>query len=315
MTARDGETVVPQLDSASLLAAVPELDRFAEIESVSFRNLPGAHLTVDDLLELSAEIVDRFDHGVDGVVITQGTDTVEETSFALDLLVDRDNPVVVTGAMRNPSQLGADGPANLLAAVVVAASQVAHGLGTLVVLNDEIHSARYVQKRHVSSPAAFGSPLTGAIGWVSEGQATIAMRPFGIPKIALKPPRAVKSSVALLTAALGEDGRLIPMVLEQGYSGLVFEGLGNGHVPPVVADHLGTVAKSIPVVLASRTRVGQLLRRTYGFEGSETDLLGRGIISSGWLDAPKARIACMLLLDSGATRSEIFEWFSLAYPD
>ena len=128
---------------------------------------------------LRDEIALRVADGSAGVVVTQGTDTIEETAFALDLLCAGSAPIVVTGAMRSPSLPGADGPANLLAAVQVAASAVARGLGVLVVFNDEIHAARFVAKTHTSKPSAFQSRLTGPIGWLSEGQPVIVTRPVG----------------------------------------------------------------------------------------------------------------------------------------
>src|SRR6185437_4013034 len=134
--------------------------------------------------------------GSAGIVITQGTDTIEETAFALDLLWAGHAPIVITGAMRNPSLPGADGPANLLAAVQVAASPTARGLGALVVFNDEIHAARFVSKTHTSKPSAFQSRHTGPIGWLSEGHPVVVSRPVGrfcldVPSNSEVPPVAL----------------------------------------------------------------------------------------------------------------------------
>ena len=152
----------------ALVEDVPEISEVAEVSAESFRQVPGSELTLEDLIELAAEIEGRIDAGAVGVVVTQGTDTIEETSFVLDLLVNRDAPVVVTGAMRNPTLPGAEGPANLLASVGVATAEAARGLGAVVVLNDEIHAARFVQKSHTSNLATFRSPLAGPIGYVFE---------------------------------------------------------------------------------------------------------------------------------------------------
>ena len=130
--------------------------------------MPSANFSFADVLDVSEAIGDAFASGVDGVVVTQGTDNIEETSFAFDLLVDDERPVVVTGAMRSPSQPGADGPANIRAAVAVAVSPLAKGMGTLVVMNDAIHAARFVRKMHGSSPSAFASPQCGSLGVVIE---------------------------------------------------------------------------------------------------------------------------------------------------
>lgn len=299
-----GSGVEPTLTGEALVSDVPEIAKVAEVSATSFRQAASGELTIKDLAELAAEITACIDDGAAGVVITQGTDTIEETSFVLDLLVDREAPVVVTGAMRNPTLPGADGPANLLAAVQVAASEDARGIGTVVVLNDEIHAARFVKKTHTSNPATFQSPLAGPVGWVSEGDVRIALRPVGRQKISLAEEHE-DHHVCLLTITLGDDGRLLKTVGSQGYSGLIIEAMGGGHVPSLMVDTLTDLASEMPVVLASRTGSGEVLRKTYGFSGSETDLLERGLISAGSLDGLKARLFLTLLLRSGAAVDEI----------
>lgn len=303
-----GSGVEPTLTGEALVADVPEIEEVAEVSAEAFRQAASGELTVDDLIELAAEISRRVDAGAAGAVVTQGTDTIEETAFTLDLLVDRDAPVVVTGAMRNPTLPGADGPANLLAAVRVAASEAARGLGALVVMNDEVHAARYARKTHTQSPATFRSPLTGPLGWVSEGRVRIANRPTARHLVLLAENTSDKP-VALFTAALGDDGRLLGRVRKLGYAGLVVEALGGGHVPSVMVEGLEALAGEMPVVLASRTGSGEVLRNTYGFPGSETDLLERGLIPAGMLDGPKARLLLSLLLRSGAGGEEIRKHF------
>jgi L-asparaginase len=304
--------VTPSLSGEALIEDVPEISEVAEVSSESFRQVPGSELTLDDLVELSEEIKGHIDEGAAGVVVTQGTDTIEETAFLLDLLVDRDAPVVVTGAMRHPDLPGAEGPANILSSVQVAASKVARDVGTVVVMNDEIHAARFVQKTHTSNPATFRSPLAGPIGYVSEDNVRIVARPVGRHHVVL-PEETQDRPVILHTAALGDDGRLLSTLRRSGYEGLVVEAFGVGHVHSVVAEPLGDLADEMPVVLASRTGSGEVHRNTYGFAGSESDLLGRGLISAGMLDGPKARLFLSLLLRSGASKEEVageFErWF------
>lgn len=310
MTGEKGERVVPTLVSESLLAALPLIGEIVDIETASVRQVPGAHLVQDDVLELATLIESRFEAGTDGVIVTQGTDTLEESAFALDSILPGDGPVVMTGALRNPSMVGSDGPANLLAAIRTAASPGARGLGVLVVMNDEIHSARFVRKVHTSSPAAFASPLTGPIGWMTEGTVRIAARPARPPGIRI-PDRHPERPVALVRLWLGDDGQLIRAVRDLGYEGLVVEGFGGGHVPAAMAETLGSLASVMPVVLASRTGTGEILQRTYGFTGSEIDLLERGLIPAGYLDGLKARILLSLLLRSGMTRDEVPTAFRL----
>lgn len=304
MTGEKGERVVPTLASESLLAQLPQIGEIADVETSSLRQVPGAHLVQDDLLELAKMIESRFEAGTDSAVITQGTDTLEESAFALDSILAGEGPVVMTGALRNPSMVGSDGPANLLSAIRTGASPGARGLGVLVVINDEIHSARFVRKVHTSSPAAFASPLTGPIGWVTEGTVRIVARPARPPDIRI-PDGHPERPVALLRLWLGDEGQLIRAVRDLGYEGLVVEGFGGGHVPAAMAEALGSLASVMPVVLASRTGTGEILQRTYGFAGSEIDLLERGLIPAGYLDGLKARILLSLLLRSGVTRDDI----------
>jgi L-asparaginase len=303
-----GKGVEPTLTGEALVSDVPEIADVAEVSAASFRQAASGELTVEDLVELASEIESRIDEGASGAVVTQGTDTIEETSFVLDILVDRDAPVVVTGAMRNPTLPGADGPANLLASIQVVASDVARGVGAMVVLNDEIHAARFVSKTHTSNPATFRSDPVGPLGWISEGVPRVVMRPTGGYKVTL-PEGAQDRPVALYHVALGDDGRLLSEIEDAGYAGLVVEAMGGGHVPSVMVQTLEDLASKMPVVLASRTGGGEVLRSTYGFIGSETDLLERGLIYAGPLDGRKARLLMTLLLMSGTSKQEIKETF------
>ncbi len=304
-----GSGVTPTLTGEALVEDVPEIAEVAEVSATSFRQVPGSELTLDDLIELSAEIKSQIEEGAKGVVVTQGTDSIEETSFVLDLLVSEDAPVVVTGAMRNPTLPGAEGPANLLASVQVAVSETARGVGAVVVLNDEVHAARFVQKTHASNPATFRSPLGGPIGWISEGTPRIVTRPVGRYHVPLPAEKTQDRPVALYRVGLGDDGRLLTSIGQSGYEGLVIEAMGGGHVPSVMVGSLESLVTEMPVVLASRTGGGEVLRNTYGFPGSETDLLERGLISAGMLDGLKARLFLSLLLRSGASKEEVTRAF------
>ena len=303
--------VAPALSASDLLAAVPGLsDVPAGLRVRDFRNKPGASLDFPDLYELAAAIHEALSDGCAGVVVTQGTDTIEEVAYVLDVLLPTDAPVVVTGAMRNPTMAGADGPANILAAITVAASPYARGLGCLVVLHDQIHAARWVHKAHTGSPAAFVSPDHGPLGHVIEGRVRIPVRiRRRSPALGSVPHQSVQ--VGLATIAVGDDGTLIEAMAGH-VDGLVVAAFGAGHVPAAVAPVLGKLAERIPVVLASRTGAGPVHQVTYSFPGSERDLLARGLISAGYLDPLKARILLHLLIASGAGDARIREAFAAA---
>lgn len=307
-TGSQGKGVAPTLTGEALVADVPQIAEVADISATSFRQVASGELTIQDLVELSGQIERSADQGSDGVVVTQGTDTIEETAFVLDLLVDRDIPVVVTGAMRNPTLPGADGPANLLAAVQVAASEAARGIGTLVVFNDRIHAARFVRKTHTSNPATFSSDPLGPIGWISEGNPRVLLRPGAGHKIRLS-EESQDERVALLTTSLGDDGGILEAVQQNGYDGLVIEAMGGGHVPSVMVETIADLSAKMPVVLASRTGAGEVLRSTYGFPGSEIDLIEKGLIPAGYLDGLKSRLLLTLLLRSEAGLEEISQAF------
>ncbi len=307
--ATSGKGVSLSHSAEMLIAALPALADIAEIEAQSFRQLPSPDITIADLEALAREINRRFDDGVRGVVVTQGTDTIEESAFVIDRLVQSDAPVVFTGAMRNPTMPGPDGPANLYHAVLTALDQQARGIGTMVVMNDEIHAARYVQKLHTTSPAAFDSSPAGAIGWIIENQARIVTRPGGRYPVELSAaPHAAR--VVRLAVGLDEDGTLVDLALRNGYDGMVVDVTGGGHVPKAMVESLGRAAQRVPVVYASRTRHGETMQATYDFPGAETDLFDRGLIPAGWLGGIKSRLLLLLLLRAGAGEEDIRQAFA-----
>ncbi|MDD9991347.1 MAG: asparaginase [Rhodospirillales bacterium] len=309
MAGRGERGVTPSLGADALVEAVPQLAEVASIEAETFRLLPSPEVTIPDLFALADAIEQAVADGADGVVVTHGTDTMEESAFLLDRILDLDAPVVLTGAMRNPTLAGPDGPANLLNGVRLAVHEPARGLGVMVVMNDEIHAARYVRKTVTSNPAAFRSAPAGPLGWFAEGAVRLAGRPG--PRRAIAVARdAEVAPVALLTVTLGDDGRLIERALDAGYQGIVMECTGGGHAAAWVADKLADAAQRVPVVMASRTGAGEMLRQTYDFKGSEIDLLARGMINAGWLDGLKARLLLTLLLMAGGDDAAIREEFS-----
>ncbi|MBX9700621.1 MAG: asparaginase [Acetobacteraceae bacterium] len=296
--------IVPTLGAVELVASVPALAEVAAIEAESPFRLPSPSLDPSNIMAVAARIESALAAGCDGAVVIQGTDTIEESAFLLDLLIAGEKPVVVTGAMRGADAPGADGPANLLAAVRVAVSVEARGLGTLAVLNYDIHAARFVQKSHTALPSAFASPLAGPLGTVIEGRPRIYTRVARAPcwPVASGPPHPV----ALLRWAMGDDGRLAAALPGLGYAGAVVEGMGAGHVPEAAVPALGELARRMPVVLASRCMTGPVFTGTYGYAGGEIDLIRRGLIPGGYLSGLKARLLLGLVLRDGADPAAAF---------
>ena len=308
MTASAGPGIVPTLTGADLIAAVPALAEVANIEAISPFRLPGPSLTLAHLRQVAQLLNERLAGDIAGAIVVQGTDTIEETAFVMDCLVGGDKPVVVTGAMRGAEAPGADGPANLLASAVVASSAVARSLGTVVVLNDTVHAARFVQKVSTFLPSTFASLSTGPLGCVIEGEARIDMRVSRSAVIA-GGDVGTDEPVALLTAALGDDGRMLSGLPGLGYRGLVIEAMGVGHVPAAIVPALASLAEIFPVVLSSRVASGPVFARTYGFPGAETDLLARGLIPGGMLGGLKARLLLSLLLGTGLQGKDLRQAF------
>ncbi|GAA3742185.1 asparaginase [Plantactinospora mayteni] len=311
MTSGTGEGVSPTLSARDLVDAVPGLASTGiEIKVVDFRRSPGASLTVADIAALATAVARQLATGATGVVVTQGTDTIEETAYLLDLLHHRPEPVVVTGAMRNPTMAGADGPANLLAAIQTAASPNTRGQGCLVVLADEVHAARWVTKTHSTSGATFQSLDTGPIGYVLEDAVRLLTRvPYRLTIPA--PSQVERARVGLYTVTLDDDPTFLDAI-GPCCDGLVVAGFGVGHVPKPLVATLTTLAGRIPIVLASRTPAGPLLTSTYDFPGSERDLLARGLIPAGWLHPYKARILLRALLAAQSKPQDIAAAFAVA---
>ena len=300
----DGAGVRPTLTADDLLASTPGLADIAELTPATLNTAPGASLTFVDVLGGLEWAREQVRHGAVGAVLIQGTDTIEETAYLLDLYWDSPAPLIVTGAMRAPQSAGADGPANLLAAVQVACADASRGRGVLVVLNDTVHAAARVRKSQASGPDAFTSPAFGPLGYVDEKRVLFGSVP-GTRRALTRPTPFDMPTVALLEAVLDDRGEMIHAVAAASFDGLVLAGFGVGHMPASTVEIVEATARAMPVVLASRTGSRGTHRASYGFSGSESDLIARGVIPSGWLDGRKARILLASLLAAGTARSDI----------
>lgn len=296
--AMSGERATPALDADALLAGVPALADVAGLRARSVTGVPGAHLSAADALAIARAALAETAAGR-GVVITHGTDTLEETAVLCDILHSRPEPIVLTGAIRPSGAPGADGPANLLDAVAAAGAPQAANAGVLVAFAGELHAARAVRKGSSISPAAFGSPATGPVGTVAEGRVRIAARPVR-PAEPLPVPDALDGRVPIVPTYLGDDGLALRAALRDGADAIVFVALGAGHVAPAVLAALREAAAAVPVALTVRPERGVLLHATYGFEGAEGDLRASGALSAAGLSPQAARMVLLAGVATGA---------------
>lgn len=295
-----GARARPALDADALLQAVPALAGVDGLQARSVLGIPGAHLSCADALLVARAALEETAAGR-GVVITHGTDTIEETAMLCDVLHGRPEPIVLTGAIRPSSAAGADGPANLLDAVAAAGAPQTAGLGALVAFAGELHAARAVRKVSSVSPAAFGSPATGPVGGVAEGRVRIAARPLR-PAEPLPVPAALDARVPIVPTYLGDDGSGVRAALRDGADAIVFVALGAGHVAPPVLAALREAAAAVPVALTVRPERGMLLYETYGFEGAEGDLRDSGALPAAALSPQAARMVLLAGVAGGVQR-------------
>jgi L-asparaginase len=299
MTGEAGAT--PELDGAALLAGIPSLANHDSVDARTVTNLPSAHLSLDDQLEICRQARDAARRGI-GVVVTHGTDTLEETAMLCDVVHDAEAPIVFTGAIRPASAPGADGPANAVDAVSVAASEAAAGMGVLVCFGGEIHHARGVRKTDTTSLVAFSSPQFGPVGRVTEGHPTIWSR---VPRNPPLDPPHLDCSVPILPTSAGDDGALARAALQTEPDGVVIGTLGAGHLAPPLMELWSEAAERIPVVAYCRPERGVILNATYGYRGSEQDLRESGIIPAGFLSPQAARMKLLACLASGLEIDEV----------
>lgn len=305
-----GGGVKPSLDANDLVRAVPELADIATITAKTLASVASPNLQMTDVLSAYEFCREQAAAGVDGIVLTHGTDTLEETAYFLDLLWDEDTPVVITGAMRSPNLPSADGPGNILAAVVAAAAASLRGQGVLVCLNDEVHLAKTVAKTNSTATWTFASPGWGPLARIAERHASVMFavkeRPGALPA-----PGPAEIRIPIIECGLSDNGWVIETLSAAKPSGIVLAASGVGHLSVPARDAAERALNAgIPVVFASRTGSGRTLRSSYGYPGSESDLLARGFIPAGFLSPRKARLLLHVLSQAGADIEQIAREFA-----
>ena len=301
------KAAVPSLSAEEIMSMIPGVEEYAEVEAYTFSSMPSPHMTLETMLKLSkftTELVERED--IDGVVITHGTDTLEETAYLLDLTVRTKKPVVVTGAMRSGSELGYDGPFNLATSICTAISDEAVGRGVLVCFNGELNSASEVTKANSMALNAFRTPNFGPIGIVDNDNVIFYRDANYSEKYDVS---EIKKQVALIKCVVDMDSSYIDYLIEKGCGGIVIEALGRGNVPPKMVDGIKKATElNIPVVVVSRCFEGRVFE-SYGYEGGGKQLKDLGVIFGDTLPGQKARIKLILAINSGMNIHEIARAF------
>jgi L-asparaginase len=295
----------PAITGADLVAALPGAAAIAEVRVEQVANVASQELSLPCLLDIGRRAERLLDGGqADGIVITQGTMTMEESAYLWQLTLGPDRgPVVVTGAMRHTSLPGSDGPRNLLDALTAAADPATRQLGVVVCLNGELHAAREVVKTHTLNVDAFKSPDLGPLAFVRHGRVVVHRRPLALER--LPGVRGAGAHVPLVPVGAGDDGRLIDAAAA-GADGLVLAVMGGGAVPPACLPAIAAAAARMPVVAVSRCGAGAMYEDVYAAAGGDRDLRAAGVIFGGSLTGPKARVKLILALDvAGGDRTVI----------
>ena len=291
---------VPSLDGAAILARTPGLDSIAAVVPIDRGLTPASHFSFGDVLGIGATVQSALDDpSIDGVVVVQGTDTIEETAFCWDLVLDGAKPVVVTGAMRASDEAGFDGPANLRDSVRVASAPLMRGAGVVVCLAGTIEPADDVVKMHASALDTFASPNGGSLGRVEGAEVALFRRRAGRRRV--QTARAAER-VHLITATVAMDGSLLDAAVAAGAEGIVVAATGAGNTDPaLLAAAERAIAAGLPVAIATRCPAGRA-GTAYAFPGGGATWVRAGALPVGHLCAVKARVALALGLGAGLDR-------------
>lgn len=298
---------IPALSGAEILAATRGIEAVADVTAEEWGRYPGPHMTVERMWALRSRIAEHLaSDAVRGVVVTHGTDSLEETAYLCARSLPSGKPVVFTGAMRNASELGWDGPANLLDAVRVAASGEAGEYGVLVTIGGRVFAGLDVTKVHTHLPDAFESPGLGPVGVVDDGRVIFRRAlPDGQPPLV---PHEPATPVDIVHAWAGADDRLLDASRAQA-RGVVLAAMGRGNVPPAMVPGVARwIEEGKPVVLTSRTGRGRV-GTTYGYPGGAYRLKELGVVLGGSRRPQQARIDLMLALGAGLGREELTTLF------
>ncbi|ATQ49777.1 MULTISPECIES: asparaginase [Staphylococcus] len=283
------------------------IGQYAKVDEINLLNIPSPHMTISNVVRLRDEIITYSKENIyDGFVITHGTDTLEETAFLIDLLIDIQEPIVITGAMRSSNEIGSDGLYNFISAIRVATSSESNHKGVMVVFNDEIHTARNVTKTHTSNINTFQSPNQGPLGVLTKNRVQFYHHPY---RQTTYQYIDVNLRVPLVKAYMGMEDDVLSFYAQQHVDGIVIEALGQGNLPKSCLNGLQQCLKNkIPLVLVSRSFNG-IVSPVYAYEGGGADLKNNDVIFSNGLNGPKARLKLLVGLSQNMTHNQLERYF------
>lgn len=301
------KAAVPSLTGEEIMHMVTGIEKHAQVISYNFSSFPSPHMTMEKMMELRSFTMNIIrEEKPHGIVITHGTDTLEETAFLFDLTIDTEIPIVFTGAMRSGSELGYDGPSNLAQSIVTASSEKSRKRGVLICLNGELNAAQEVTKTNSLSLNAFRTPSFGPLGIVDNNR-VIYYRSNDVRQV--HDIQKLCTEVDLIKTVAGMDSSLLRFLVDKGAKGIVIEAFGRGNVPPLMVEGIRyALSKKVHVVIVSRCYEGRVYG-SYGYEGGGKHLRNMGVIFGDSLPGQKARIKLMVALSIYENPDDVREWF------
>ncbi|MDO7252903.1 asparaginase [Helicobacter cappadocius] len=293
-SSKSNQGIAPKLSAKDFIELLPDIEKIASIDAESLFALPSGHLKFEMLLEALRWAKKQVELGSNGVILTQGTDTLEESAFFCDLFWDKSEPLILMGAMRSPEMLGAEGIRNLYNSILSASSPNSRNRGVMVVMNDAIHVPRWMRKSHSLAVETFCSDGK-THGFVAEGRVEYFCPP--LQRVVLPLPSCLCKKIFLWEQTLDVDIGVLDWV-KASVDGLVISGFGAGHVSLETAQRLKEIIECMPVIIATRTTEGPTAYSTYGYIGSEIDCIKQGAMMAGYLSAKKARILLWAILNN-----------------
>ncbi|WP_071568031.1 asparaginase [Corynebacterium sp. NML140438] len=300
----------PAFGAEQLISAIPAIKNHALIDAKTIANVASPSVTIGHILEAKRFAEGCVQQGAAGVVLTHGTDTLEETAFLLDLLWAHSQPLIVTGAMRTATAVSADGPANLYNSILAAADPTLRDFGVCVCLDDAIFQAKSVTKTDANTTWTFQSPSWGPIARILEENIRTVHQPRPNRQTIVLPEHPEPIDIPILEIGIDTNPEHLSLLAATSPQGIVLSCPGMGHIPERMIPALEQVLQQgIPVVVATRSPGGSTGTHTYSYPGAEVDLINRGAVLAGFISARKARLLLWAALQSGTTNAKLTELF------